>query len=182
MGWPFPGSETAADNRCRSHGQPRNQAEYHLNVTPGGGSEGEKAAIPSPSTHRQTESQGTSALIPTPSQIATSTPLPAADPTATPAPAPRRLTPHPPDHQTCGTPWRDRRYGSVGMLWRERTTTTSTTTTFSTPVVRCVQTAARVSAKSWQPMLLVPLTSIPTPMQAKLLLGGCLQPGGMLGD
>ena len=61
--------------------------EYHLNVTPGGGSEGGEGSYTVSVNAQTTESQGTSALIPTPSQIATSTPLPAADPTATPAPA-----------------------------------------------------------------------------------------------
>ena len=60
--------------------------EYHLNVTPGGGSEGAKASYTVSVNAQTTESQGTAALIPTPSPIATSTPLPAADPTATPAP------------------------------------------------------------------------------------------------
>ena len=61
--------------------------EYHLNVTSGGGSEGGEGSYTVSVNAQTTESQGTSALIPTPSQIATSTPLPAADPTATPAPA-----------------------------------------------------------------------------------------------
>ena len=60
--------------------------EFHLNVTPGGGSEGAKASYTVSVNAQTTESQGTAALIPTPSPIATSTPLPAADPTATPAP------------------------------------------------------------------------------------------------
>ena len=62
--------------------------EYHLNVTPGGGSEGAKASYTVSVNAQTTESQGTAALIPTPSPIATSTPLPAADPTAAPAPTP----------------------------------------------------------------------------------------------
>ena len=60
--------------------------EYHLNVTPGGGSERAKASYTVSVNAQTTESKETSALVPTPSQIATSTPLPAADPTATPAP------------------------------------------------------------------------------------------------
>ena len=60
--------------------------EFHLNVTPGGGSEGAKASYTVSVNAQTTESQGTTALIPTPSPIATSTPLPAADPTATPSP------------------------------------------------------------------------------------------------
>ena len=60
--------------------------EFHLNVTPGGASEGAKASYTVSVNAQTTESQGTSALISTPSQNATSTPLPAADPTAMPAP------------------------------------------------------------------------------------------------
>ena len=60
--------------------------EFHLNVTPGGGSEGAKASYTVSVNAQTTESKETSALISTPSPIATSTSLPAADPTATPAP------------------------------------------------------------------------------------------------
>ena len=75
--------------------------EFHLNVTPGGGSEGAKASYTVSVNAQTTESKETSALIPTPSPIATSTPLPAADPTATPAP-----TAAPTDEPTAAAPSR----------------------------------------------------------------------------
>ena len=66
---------------------------------------------------------------------------------------------------------RGRRYGLAGTLWRERTTTTSTTATFSTPAVRWVSTAARASARNWQPIWMLRPTSTPTPLQTRISTG-----------
>ncbi len=87
-------SDGSTFSRSRSSNRPPLQVswtapesgEFHLNVTPGGGSEGAKASYTVSVNAQTTESKGTAALISTPSQNATSTPLPAADPTPTPAP------------------------------------------------------------------------------------------------
>ena len=66
---------------------------------------------------------------------------------------------------------RGRRYRLAGTQWRERTTTTSTTATFSTPGVRWVSTAARASARNWQPIWMLRPTSTPTLLKTKISTG-----------